>query len=183
MRKKTVSFSLRPGRDARAISRKGEAGLFSGFAARQTASVATAVAALVLGALPPASAAGSTVEGVTITGAWFRTIVPGRPAGGYFTLRNDSDIPRELIGAASPACGTAMLHRSVSEDGAKKMVHVEQVDVPPHGSITFAPGGYHIMCMKPTDAMKPGNTVSVTLEFADESKLAADFAVKSATAD
>jgi copper(I)-binding protein len=37
--------------------------------------------------------------------------------------------------------------------------------------VTFAPGGYHLMCMQPS--MKIGETVNVTLMFQDGSKLAA----------
>ncbi len=61
-----------------------------------------------------------------------------------------------------------------------RMVHVDSVPVPAHGSVAFKPGGYHLMCMKPKPAMKPGATVSVSLEFADGTKTVANFAVKDA---
>jgi hypothetical protein len=65
-------------------------------------------------------------------------------------------------------------------NGVDQMVHVDKVEVPAHGSFKFAPGGYHIMCMKPTDAVKPGKSVSVTLKFADGRTISADFPVKNA---
>jgi copper(I)-binding protein len=38
---------------------------------------------------------------------------------------------------------------------------VRSITVPAHGNVTFAPGGYHLMCMSPV--MKPGDKVAVTL--------------------
>jgi copper(I)-binding protein len=60
------------------------------------------------------------------------------------------------------------------------MMDVKSVTVPAGGSVSFAPGAYHLMCMNPGAAMTPGRTVSVTLVFSDGSKSRADFAVKNA---
>jgi copper(I)-binding protein len=64
-----------------------------------------------------------------------------------------------------------MLHKSQDSSGMAMMMDVPSVTVPAHGSVTFAPGGYHLMCMQPS--MKIGETVNVTLMFQDGSKLAA----------
>ena len=61
------------------------------------------------------------------------------------------------------------------------MSEVRSVTVPAQGTITFAPGGYHLMCMHPTDAMSPGKSVTVTLMFANGANADALFAVKTAT--
>ena len=73
-----------------------------------------------------------------------------------------------------------MLHQSVESGGVSKMMDVKNVPVPAGGSIAFAPGGYHLMCMNPGAAMAPGSHVPVSLVFADGSKVQADFAVKNA---
>jgi len=130
---------------------------------------------LALGLTAPAFAAQ-----VEVSGGWFRALPAGLPAGGYFTLRNTSDAPAVLTGAASPACGMVMLHKSVEEGGMGRMVHVDSVTVPAHGAVAFKPGGYHLMCMKPKPAMTPGAEVAVTLAFADGTKAEARFAVKTA---
>jgi copper(I)-binding protein len=59
------------------------------------------------------------------------------------------------------------------------MMDVPRVTVPAHGQVAFAPGGYHLMCMQP--AMKPGQSVMVTLSFKDGSSLAVDMPVYGAT--
>lgn len=152
----------------------------AGRAASTASALALGIAlALALGATA-AQADEGKADGLAVSDAWFRTIVPQRPAGGYFTLTNDGDTDRELVGAASPACGMAMLHETAEENGVAKMLKVDHITVPAGGSVEFAPGGYHVMCMKPTDAMKPGNTVPVTLKFEDGAGVTADFAVKSA---
>ncbi len=58
------------------------------------------------------------------------------------------------------------------------MTPVKSVPVPAHQSISFAPGGYHLMCMAPTASLKPGSSVPVTLKFEDGGTLTADFPVR-----
>jgi periplasmic copper chaperone A len=118
--------------------------------------------------------------GLTVSKAWMRTIIPERPAAGYFTLTNDGDKAQDLTGASSPACGMVMLHESIKENAVEKMRPVDHVPVAAHGSVAFAPGGYHLMCMQPTSDVKPGKTVSVTLEFKDGTRITSDFPVRNA---
>ena len=123
----------------------------------------------------PASAAQ-----VQISDAWFRALPAPSPSGGYFTLKNTGTAAVTLTGASSPACGMLMMHQSVNMGGMSSMEDVANVPVAAGGTVKFAPGGYHLMCMDPTPAMKPGAVVSVTLKFADKSEAKADFAVKNA---
>lgn len=112
---------------------------------------------------------------MTVSQPWFRYIVPQTPAGGYMTLRNASAHRAVLTGADSPACGMLMVHRSETSDGADRMVPVMSVAVPPGGTLAFAPGGYHLMCMQPH--MKPGESVPVTLTFKGGQTVSAAFPV------
>lgn len=107
-----------------------------------------------------------------------QTTIPSVPGAGYFTLENKGETGRELVGASSPGCGSVMLHKSEEVDGVSTMHHVDGVPVPAHKSITFAPGGYHLMCMSPTASLKPGNSVPVTLTFKNGDKLTGDFPVR-----
>lgn len=136
--------------------------------------------ALVAGVLCAAPAAQAGVHDLQISGQWIRMVVPVRPAAGYFTLKNTGDADVALVGAASPGCGMAMLHQSVSQNGVDKMVPVKEVKVPAHGAVSFKPGSYHIMCMKPTDAVRPGKVVPMTLKFAGGGTITTDFPVKNA---
>lgn len=125
----------------------------------------------------PATAAESDLE---LSGAYMQTTIPSRPAAGYFTLKNKGDIDRVLVGASSPGCGSLMLHKTESVNGMETMLHVDSVPVPSHQSVTFAPGGFHLMCMSPSAAMKPGGSVPVTLTFEGDASLTSDFPVRAA---
>ncbi len=125
--------------------------------------------AVVLISLAPL-AASAAPPGVTAAKPWMRYLLPSLPAAGYMSLRNDSDEVAVLAGAASPACGMLMLHKSQDDSGMATMTEVQSVIIPAHGSLSFAPGGYHLMCMQPS--MKLGQKVPVTLHFQDGSTLA-----------
>jgi copper(I)-binding protein len=137
------------------------------------------VCGLLAGLLLPGLAWGAEA-GVTLTAPWMRLLITARPAAGYFTLDNTTDTPRQLTGASSPDCGQLMLHQSVEKGGQDQMMMVAQVTVPAHGSVSFAPAGYHLMCMQPSPSMKVGGSVPVTLHFADAGTLTASFPVKGA---
>lgn len=131
-----------------------------------------------LGAGAPAHAGEG---GLALESPWFRLVLPSLPAAGYFTLSNPTGTARTLVGAASPACGMLMLHRSTSAGGQERMAMVQSVAVPPHGKVSFAPGGYHLMCTSPSAQLRPGRAVPVTLRFADGGTLSAAFPVRNAT--
>jgi periplasmic copper chaperone A len=137
--------------------------------------------ALVLSAIAAALIATPTLAAdVAVNDAWFRALPGKLPAGGYFTLHNAGVTSVTLTGASSPACGMLMLHKTENEGGTGMMMDMPSIVVPAGGDVTFAPGGYHLMCNDPTQAMKPGTRVTVTLEFAGGAKLTESFVVKDA---
>ena len=126
---------------------------------------------------------------VTVTNAWIRELPANLPAAGYFTLHNDAKTPIALTGASSPACGSLAMHETRTAGaagsmggmgGMSSMREVARVDVPPGGTIRFEPGGFHLMCMEPKPAIKPGNEIAVTLDFSDGTNITAEFAVRTA---
>jgi copper(I)-binding protein len=71
-----------------------------------------------------------------------------------------------------------MLHQSKEVNGVEKMLPVKSITVPAHGNVSFAPGGFHLMCMKPQATMQIGHSVPVTLKFADGETVSAQYPVK-----
>ncbi|HTW33221.1 MAG TPA: copper chaperone PCu(A)C [Rhizomicrobium sp.] len=118
---------------------------------------------------------------VTVTDGWIRALPAKVPAGGYFTLANDSGRRMVLTGASSPACGMLMLHKTEKESGMASMSDVTSIPIAVGAHVSFAPGGYHLMCMDPTAAVQPGNKVPVTLIFSDGTKVTNEFVVRNAT--
>jgi periplasmic copper chaperone A len=123
--------------------------------------------ACLLAAAPLAAQAGT--PGVTVAKPWMRYLLPNIPAGGYLVLKNGGATATVLTGASSPACGMLMLHKSEDSSGMSMMVDVPSVTVPAGGSVSFSPGGYHLMCMQPK--MHTGESVPVTLDFQDKSSI------------
>ena len=111
-----------------------------------------------LAAMPP-----STIK---VEHGWVRWLPANLPAAGYAVIRNDSNQPVKLIAADSSDYRTAMLHRSVQQNGKDTMQMVSALSIPAHGEVKLAPGGYHLMLMNPKHPIKPGDTVHVTLHFA-----------------
>lgn len=136
-----------------------------------------ALAALML--LPGIAADGATA-GLTVENPSMRFIIQSRPAAGYFTLQNNTGSAIDLTGASSSACGMLMLHLSKEVNGVEKMLPVKSISVAAHGTVRFAPGGYHLMCMSPGSAMKVDAKVPVTLKFANGQTVTAQFPVTGA---
>lgn len=67
-----------------------------------------------------------------------------RAAAGYLTVTNAGSAPDRLI-AVEAKVGNPMVHLSEEKDGVARMTHVEAVEIAPGQTVTFAPGGYHIM--------------------------------------
>ena len=119
---------------------------------------------------------------LSATDAWIRWLPAGLPAGGYVVLHNDGAHAAELVGASSPDYAQTMLHQTLPGSGGEmRMVHVDKVVVPAHGSVAFKPGGYHIMLMHARHAIQPGDHVPMTLRFADGRELKVEFEVRSAS--
>ncbi|MGD0141935.1 MAG: copper chaperone PCu(A)C [Rhizomicrobium sp.] len=146
---------------------------------RQSSARAAIVAAALLAAA--LSASPGFAAPIAVSDAWFRALPVHLPAGGYFTLHNGSNKTVTLDAASSPACGMLMLHKSEEMSGMASMSDVARIDVPAGGTLSFAPGGYHLMCMNPTALLKQGTNVPVSLHLADGTAIAASFAVRSAT--
>jgi copper(I)-binding protein len=123
-----------------------------------------AIAAMLLSvsclACPSRAAA---AQPLTVAKAWVRYLLPTIPAAGYMTIKNNGATDAVLVAAASPACGMLMLHESQDNSGMSMMMDVPKITIPAHGSVTFAPGGYHLMCMSPSMAI--GDRVRMTLSF------------------
>ena len=132
-------------------------------------------AAALCGLVGPASAAD-----ISVSAAWFRSMPSGQPAGGYFMMTNKGRNPVALVAAESPACEMLMLHRTVSGNGTSRMDDVNSVDLSVGKTVSFAPGGYHLMCMSPSTIMMPGQFVPVTFVFSDGKRLRTNFAVRNA---
>ncbi len=113
----------------------------------------------------PAAALAQTA-GVTADHAWARaTAGMGRTAAVYVTLHAEGGADR-LIGATTPRAGMAMLHESFDDHGISRMRMLDAVDLPPGQTVTFRPGGLHIMLTHLGQPLVKGDSFPLTLRFA-----------------
>lgn len=129
-----------------------------------------------------AIASAAAPPGVRVEHAWIRWLPANLPSAGYAVIANDGDAPVRLTGAHSAAYGMVMLHRSMLANSDSRMERVDQLDIPAHGSVKLAPGGYHLMLSHAKQPIKPGDKVPVALHFADGTTLQVDFSVLPANA-
>jgi copper(I)-binding protein len=90
-------------------------------------------------------------------------------AGLYAVIENPTSSPEALIAVDAPAQRTE-LHETVREgEGAgmrMRMRPVAQIEVPAGGEARLAPGGYHVMLLRPALEWVPGDAVTAIFRFA-----------------
>jgi copper(I)-binding protein len=102
--------------------------------------------------------------------------VKGNPGAAYFTLANNSVKPVTLAAVHIDGAGRAEMH----ETSGGSMDAFQPSDLAPGASLSFAPGGKHVMAFELDPKLAPGATVEMTLTFTDGDKLSAPLKVESA---
>ncbi len=102
----------------------------------------------------------------------------GPNGAAYFTLRNNGDKTRYLTGATSKLSKKVELHQHIHANGIMKMRPVtEPLAIKPRDTLTFAPGGYHVMMFGMSEKKKQGDKFTLMLEFKNGEKLPVDIEV------
>ncbi|WP_448664111.1 copper chaperone PCu(A)C [Sphingomonas sp. CJ20] len=119
--------------------------------------------ALLLAAAPAQEQAGS----ITIRQPWTRQTAPGQSVGGGFmTIANTAKRPDQLLGGSSPVAQRVEIHTMSLEGGVMRMRALpDGLAIPPHGSVSLAPGGYHIMLIGLKRPLALRGRVPLTLRF------------------
>jgi len=106
------------------------------------------------------------LKSLSIDHPFTRATPPGAKSGGaFFVVQNASPTSDKLIGAASPAAGSAEIHQMAMDGGMMKMRAVTAVDIPSGGKLELKPGGYHLMLLDLKQPLKVGDKVPLTLTF------------------
>lgn len=111
--------------------------------------------------------------------AWAREAPPNTTVmAGYLTLHNHSKKTYTLVSVTSADFKRVEIHRTEEQDGMTKMLPVSRVMLSTNGSVSFQPGGMHLMLMKPKKSLKAGDTIALNLIFSDESSLKVSLPIK-----
>jgi periplasmic copper chaperone A len=115
---------------------------------------------------------------VVVEKPWARATPKGAAVGaGYLTILNNGAAPDSLTGGAADF-GAIEIHEMKSEDGVMQMRQITGgLAIPAHGSVTLAPGGYHLMFTHLSHPLTKGETVKATLNFEHAGAVAVEFKV------
>ncbi|RUL66463.1 copper chaperone PCu(A)C [Dyella dinghuensis] len=140
-------------------------------------------ALLFVGLLHIGSAYAKQANHVTAEHAWIRLLPGDLPAAGYVTLQNNDAKAATIAAVQTNAYTSAMIHQSTQDaDGMSHMAMVDHLAIPAHAAVSLSPSGYHLMLEHASHPVKPGDSVNVTLRFADGSELPVSFLVRPANA-
>lgn len=127
-----------------------------------------ALASLTLaGCGQPSSGKAGAAQPVVVAGALCRPTPNGRQVTGcYLTLT--APTTDTLVSVASPSAALVQIHEMRMESNMMMMRELEGgLPLPAGEAVNLAPGGNHIMLMGVKEPLKTGDTVALTLTFAN----------------
>jgi len=107
---------------------------------------------------------------IEVADAWARpTVGQGRTSAAYMTIANKSNADDLLKSARTPRAQAVELHETtMTDEGVMLMRKVEgAVPIDAGASLVLQPGGTHLMLLGLQDALRVGEELVLTLEFAN----------------
>jgi copper(I)-binding protein len=109
----------------------------------------------------------SASPGVTIRDPWI--LVAGgieQPAAGYLTIANTGSTADALTSVSSPGAASVEIHETAMDSSGMMGMHpVTRLDCPIGGTVSLAPGGYHLMITGLKAVLKAGDLFELDLVF------------------
>ena len=84
---------------------------------------------------------------------------------GYLTIVNTGAKPDTLVSLRCACAADVSAHETDDKNGMSTMRASGNVAIPGHGTVTFQPGGRHLMLMGVKGGVRVGQTVKITLRF------------------
>ncbi|GLH36747.1 MULTISPECIES: copper chaperone PCu(A)C [Pseudomonas] len=112
---------------------------------------------------------------------WSQELPPNAPTvAAYFIIHNTGKSADRLLSVDSKIAADAQLHEHVMQGDLMKMQQVPGVDIPPGGTVTFAPMAYHVMLLNLSDRslLSDGKRFPMTLHFEKAGDVTVDVAVQ-----
>ena len=125
-------------------------------------------------------AAASTLAGdLSISDGWARASIPGQSrSAAYLTITNSGERECVLQSVTSEAAGLVEVHEHRHSGGQMQMRRVDLLAIPPKSTLSFKPGGLHLMLFKLKQPLKEGESVEFDFSAGECGDLSAPFAVK-----
>ncbi len=117
-------------------------------------------------------------DDVQVSNAWARASAGNATAGAAYVTVTGGGQPDQLVGANTPVAAKAEVHESFTDNGVMKMRPVSPMAIAPGKTVTFSPGGYHIMLMGLKQPLTTGQSFPLTLTFAHARPVTVDVHVQ-----
>lgn len=115
---------------------------------------------------------------LVVKSAWVRHAPGSDAAAVYLNLSNVSPQPIIVVGVQSPMAASSMLHESSVVSGQSQMRSKSTIVIAPGKTVSFAPGGTHVMLSGLKSNVAVGQSVPIVLLLADGTKVAVAAVVK-----
>lgn len=128
-------------------------------------------------AVPFGASAGQCVP--ALKGGWVRLGPVAMPVmAGFGRIENPCPRPVVVVSVRSAAFGEVSIHESRVVAGVNRMRELSELPVAPKSSATLAPGGLHLMLMRPIAPPKEGDKVAVTFRLKDGREVSGELAAR-----
>jgi periplasmic copper chaperone A len=119
-------------------------------------------------------------EGMTQTEGMGDMQMEGPVSAAYMVIENKSGKADRLMTVTSNVADVTEVHETRQMDNGMMTMQPVQggLEIPPNGSVTLKPGGYHIMMMNLRQDLIPGQTIKLTLKFQSGKEISLDVPVK-----
>jgi periplasmic copper chaperone A len=108
-----------------------------------------------------------TGDAVRIENPTARPAPAGQNGAAYFTIINPTGEDDHLLSVTSPVAAFVEIHETRNDNGVLRMRHhADGLPVPARSTVTFAPGGNHLMLVDLRHELAAGQSFTVTLSFA-----------------
>jgi copper(I)-binding protein len=107
-----------------------------------------------------------------VTEAYIHLPLPGKSTtAGYFTITNSSKQAVVLTGVETDIAARAELHSHTHDQGVMRMRKESEIVIAAQATLAFAPGSWHVMLFDVQSGLTSGDSLQLTLRFADNSVL------------
>ncbi|SNZ08650.1 hypothetical protein SAMN06265182_1373 [Persephonella hydrogeniphila] len=116
---------------------------------------------------------------VIIKDPWVRAVPPtAKNSALFMVIENNSDKTEVLKSVKTDISKMVMIHKTVKQGDIMKMVHVHELQIPPHSKVELKPGGLHIMLMGLKRPLKVGEILEFKLVFKNAGEITVEAPVK-----
>lgn len=118
---------------------------------------------------------------VQVAHGWVR--LPPAPVpmlAGFGHIHSQCPTAQAVVSARSPYFGEVTVHETTVVDGVSRMREIEQLPLPAGAHVELAPGGLHLMLMRPESQVSEGQEIPLVLVLGDGSELHTTLVVRKA---